>query len=461
MNHDREFLSRLFAFLDERSISYCVLRNWERLPDTVGNDVDVWIDGARKREFEQGVLAIARELDWRLVQRWFWLGYHGDGLFTFAQPERGGCLVLDAFEYLTWKGLRYLDETALPRLTQRHEKGFAILRPGAEAASNVARELLFEQGLRERYRASVARQAQADPGSFLAVTVPVMGDELARRLLELSSTERWDELAALRHPLRRELARRAFGRNPLRAAALCVRHYYFRARHRLRPPGGFFMVLLGPDGVGKTTTANALLQSLVVRRLFEPGSYLYRRFPLFPELKVFLPPALRRRVSLSMAEETAADLSEEGAPPISALRSMVYLSYYGLEYFLGRLWLWRRCTLGNRIVVFDRYWYEFLLQARYDRAPRWVVRLVERMAAQPDALIFLEIAPEVAYERKREKPLAEIRRIHRICGEVVARSPRGHTVPAVGVAPTVEHLNRIILGRMVERAAHDSATRSR
>ena len=461
MTDDREFLVRLFAYLDDRSIPYCVLRNWERLPDSVGNDVDLWIDGSRKRDFEAGVLEIARSLDWRLVQRWYWLGYHGDGLFTFAKPDTGGCLVLDAFEFLTWKGLRYLDESTFPSLTQRNERGLAVLRPGAEGASNVARELLFEATLRERYRPSVARQAKTDAESFLAATSPVMGEALARQMLELSAAERWEDLAGLRHRLKRELAARSLATNPVRAAALCARHFYFRARHRLRPPGGFFMVLLGPDGVGKTTTAHALLQSVVVKRLFNPGSYLYRRFPLFPELKVFLPPPLRRRFSLSMASETAADASEEGAPPVSTARCVAYLGYYGLEYFFGRLWLWTRCTIGNRIVVFDRYWYEFLLQARYERSPRFLVRLVERMAAQPDALVFLEIDPEVAYERKREKPLSEIRRIHRICGELVARSPRGHTVPAVGVEPTVTHLDRIILRRMVERAATNPATRPR
>jgi hypothetical protein len=219
----------------------------------------------------------------------------------------------------------------------------------------------------------------------------------------------------------------------------------------LRPPGGFFLVLIGPDGAGKTTTGKGLLTTPLIQQLFQSSTYLYRRFPLFPELKAFLPPFLRRR--LTSGSEAAADATEEGPPPVSTLRCIAYAAYYGLEYFLGRFWLWKQSRLANGIVVFDRYWHELLIQNQYRHCPRFMLRALERLAAKPDALVFLEVAPEVAHQRKREKPLSEIRRLHRLCEQLVAESPHGYSVPAVGLDPTLARLEQIILERLVERVS--------
>jgi hypothetical protein len=454
-----EFLSRLFTRLEESSIRYCLLRNWEALPDTVDNDVDLWVEGNQGRAFEEILESVSEELGWRLVQRWHWLGSHGDGLFVLVKPETRDSLIVDVFKYLTWKGLKYVDEAAFVRHAQRHPKGFTILDPGVEAAAIVLKEILFQLEVRERYRERAWRKARADGAGFLSAASPMLGSEMAREILDLTVSEDWSRLAGMRGRICRELARRSWMRDPIGTARLCARHFYFRARHRLQPPGGFFLVLIGPDGVGKTTTARALLATPLARRLFQSSSYLYRRFPLLPELKSFLPPPLKRR--LTTESEAEADASENGIPPTSGLRSAMYVAYYGLEYCLGRAWLWMNCRQANGIVVLDRYWYEFVLQKRYERCPRWMIRLLEKMAAQPDALVFLDVAPEVAYGRKQEKPLAEIRRIHALCEGLVARSENGFTLPAVALEQSVGGLEQIVLERLIQRAPSHVGPRTR
>jgi len=38
------FLTALFNRLNEEKVTYCVLRNYETLPERVGNDVDIWVE---------------------------------------------------------------------------------------------------------------------------------------------------------------------------------------------------------------------------------------------------------------------------------------------------------------------------------------------------------------------------------------------------------------------------------
>lgn len=139
-------------------------------------------------------------------------------------------------------------------------------------------------------------------------------------------------------------------------------------------------------------------------------------------------------------------------PPAGTWRCTLYVLYYGLEYFLGRAWLWWAARVRNRIIVFDRYWHEFFFQRRYLNCPRVALRLLELTAAKPDALVFLDVAPEVAFERRREQPLEEIRRLHGLCAEVVARTPNGYALPVTTVEESVRRLEQIVVERMARIA---------
>jgi len=450
MSEVYEFLSRLFEELNKASIQYCVLRNWERLPNTVGNDVDLWVAGEDAVTFENILYAIADELGWRLIGRHYRLGFSGDGHYRFVSPSLNTYLEIDAYRYLSWKGFCYADEVLLRQHVKSHEKGFPILALGAEAATLVMKELLFEGEIRPKYWERIPEHAKIDENRFIGTLSPIVGPKKAVKIHILAVLSSWTQLKAYRRRIIIALVLRSMIRKPLLTMRLCVRHFYLRAMERIRPQAGFFLVLIGPDGAGKTTTGKALLKSRLVTRLFSSGLYLYRRFPLFPELKTFLPSFLRQR--LSQSPDFAPGTGIHQMRPAGIVRCVLYLLYYGLEYFLGRVWLWKVARCGNRIVVFDRYWHEFVFQDWYKRCPRVLLRLLERVSAKPDALVFLDVTPEVAYERKREKTLAEIERLHRLGKEIVIRSQNGYCIKANEINQSVRGLEEIIVERLAERA---------
>jgi thymidylate kinase len=449
MNEVQRFLSILFAELNKARVYYCVLRNWTALPERVGNDVDMWVSSEDAVKFENILFAVASRLGWKLVRRTYRLGYRADGHFVLANTRARECLVIDTYRYLTWRGLRYMDEEILYHHTYLHEKGFRVPKPGVEAASLLLKELLFEGMVRKRYWKRIAEFAETDRSGFVQAIQQVLGRKTAKRILERVVSGEWGVIKELRHRLQLELLMRALSNRPLSTIWLCARHFYLRAKERVRPQGGFFLVLIGPDGVGKTTTAKALLRSPLIKRLFSSGVYLYRRFPLFPELKSFLPRILRRKFSLST--NPTVGIGADEPPPAGAGRCILYLLYYGLEYFLGRLWLWKVCRLENRIIVFDRYWLEFIFQKQYKNCPRFLLHILERLAAKPDALDFLDVPPEVAHERKPEKSLAEIRRTYRLCEEVVDKWQNGYRLKVTSVEQSVQRIEAIIVERLVKR----------
>jgi len=449
MNGIYEFLSMLFAELSKASIQYCVLRNWHTLPEVVGNDVDLWVAAEDGIRFEEILYKVAQKLGWRLARRLYWLGYPGEGLFVFVKLQTREYIMIDTYRHLAWKGLKYVEEDFLYKNACPHEKGFRVLKPGAEAVCLVMKELLFEGGVRARYYERIRDLVRTDKNRFIEGLMDVLNRKMTLEILRLILSGKWNQLKRLRWRLILKLATRRLVRTPLITASLCMRHFYLRAKERVQPWGGFLLVLIGPDGAGKTTIAKALLKSPFIKRLFSAGVYIYRRFPLFPELKTFLPSFLKRRLSPSLNLTTGM---REDEAPAGIVRCTLYLLYYGLEYFLGRIWLWKVSKRGNRIIVFDRYWYEFIFQRWYQRCPKFLLNLLGILAAKPDALIFLDVTPEVAYKRKREKPLTEIQRLHRLCKETIVRSPNGYTLRTNEIDQAVRKLEEIIVEQLTERS---------
>ena len=47
-----ELLSALFDRLNKEKVTYCLLRNYEGLPEKVQNDVDIWVKDGEQRKFQ-------------------------------------------------------------------------------------------------------------------------------------------------------------------------------------------------------------------------------------------------------------------------------------------------------------------------------------------------------------------------------------------------------------------------
>ena len=166
---------------------------------------------------------------------------------------------------------------------------------------------------------------------------------------------------------------------------------------------GRFIVLVGPDGTGKTTIANALQEA--------PGSSFNRvlRFHWRPGLL----PALRGRNSKK--HECAANM-QQGAPPntfkygtvISLARYFYYLADFISGYWL-RIW---PALLRGELVIGERWYYDVVVHPeRYAfRLPGWLLHSGGKLVPLPDSSILLYGDPEKIHKRKPELEPEEIRR---------------------------------------------------
>lgn len=153
---------------------------------------------------------------------------------------------------------------------------------------------------------------------------------------------------------------------------------------------GRFIVLIGPDGVGKTEVARELLRRC-------GGRYFH-----------FRPPS--RVGGLLDSPPTGALPKEEhtGPFPLGPLRLLrnFILFWFGYLASIGPT-----LRSGDNVVG-DRWAYGYLVQPTSLKfsGPDWLARIAIRALPKPDVVINLEAAPETVRRRKPELTLDEIKR---------------------------------------------------
>jgi hypothetical protein len=161
---------------------------------------------------------------------------------------------------------------------------------------------------------------------------------------------------------------------------------------RARTGSGAFVVMVGPDGVGKTTVARELIAA------YEGSArYFHFRPAVFSELSTEPP----------LHQAAPPDKGPSGGSRvlgwIRLLRSYAY-------FWLGHLARVRPAVRRGELVVGDRWAYGYLVQPRAMKyfGPRWLAEWAIRALPRPDLVANLRAPAAVVHTRKQELTLGEI-----------------------------------------------------
>jgi len=158
---------------------------------------------------------------------------------------------------------------------------------------------------------------------------------------------------------------------------------------------GSFVVVLGPDGVGKSTVCNNVIEQC--KESFNSSWRFHWRPGLLPKLS--------RTPDSAAAAET---------PPVrSKYTGMISLGrffYYWLDFVFGYWLVIYPKILRTTLVVGERYFPDVLVQPeRYGFAvPRWLMRSAAWFVPRPDLIVLLKDDPDVIHARKPELSPARI-----------------------------------------------------
>jgi thymidylate kinase len=154
---------------------------------------------------------------------------------------------------------------------------------------------------------------------------------------------------------------------------------------------GAFVVVVGPDGVGKSGLARALIE-------IAPGESGYFHFrpptrgPLQPDVPIETRPATKNRRKPSM--------------PLGWVRLAVSF----VRFWAGYMSSVRPMLDHGGLVIGDRWAYGYLVQPlalRYG-GPPWLASMMIKGLPSPDLVVNLTAPPEEIHRRKQELTVEEI-----------------------------------------------------
>jgi len=198
---------------------------------------------------------------------------------------------------------------------------------------------------------------------------------------------------------------------------------------------GIFIVILGPDGSGKSTLVNGVSGRL--GGIFTEYWHFHWRPNLLPKLS-----------RAGQDSNSATVPSPPGKSAYGPVISFFRYSYYLLDFVLG-YWvlIWPRRMRGS-LIIGERWYYDVVAYpARYGFSlPGWLLRLGGYLVPTPDLTLLLEADPQAVHDRKPELTVEQVsQQIDRL-GSLVPPAPFGARVWTGGdIEESQERLVNLVL----------------
>ncbi len=386
-------LFQIFAELERDGVEFALIHGEDGEWPSVASDVDIAfgapppavIEPILQKMSQAGMLSIIHRLHYDVPHAYYYT------LQIFGQPTHFlhlDCLYdplgINRYRLPTSMLLKDAAASEFGRHTGKHEKAIYLLLKRAIKGK------ISEQGL------VVLRNQFNDVSDNLWPELenwfgPDARPQIERLLRSDSPIQAESQLAALS----KKASARFRRHHPLRYSVALLLDLWRKARRFIQPTG-FFVVLLGPDGSGKSTVAGLVLGQLesAFRRTW--------RFHWRPNL---LPRLRRSTEETYLADSVPAEVSKYGS-----VISLIRFFYYWLDFVIGYWLVIYPKKAQTTLIVGERYFPDVLVHPeRYGfDVPNWLMRVAAKWVPSPDLLILLKDKPEVIHARKSELSPAKI-----------------------------------------------------
>ena len=393
-------LVRLFAELDTQSVRYCVLRNFEGLPERTDGDVDILVgpEGLPLVEAILSSLLLGLTLAWRRerdghVQ--FMVVSDDEVRHAVRQNRPAEVMALDFQSCLQWKGMRYMDAEDVLSSRERHG-GFYVAAREHRAAHLACHIILDKNFVKSAYGQIVSGALTRDGEAALSPLIPFLGKSTVVGLRSAFAAGDDAEILGTRRRLILSLLLR---RRSIRDYLSFLGQKYTRMTRAILFPPGVLVATAGPDGSGKSTVSGRV--AVVLSDAFTPVVEQYMGWKQF----VLPTKRLLRVVERAIRRRSAREDTSGASNPLTSVPSWTY-NFSVLHYFAD---LWARYLFQIRpaqsrggLVLCDRYFYDILVRRVWVCENRWTRSLLLALAPRPTVTLLLTGDPDVIAARKGE-----------------------------------------------------------
>ena len=386
-----DFLKAVFAFLNTNA-DYAVLRNYDGLPEfNNSRDIDIIIEKDIYANVKSQLIDVVEQCGWKIVTL-----LKSDRLVTWvcgniAMDGSVNLIQLDFFFNTSVFGIELLPARYLLKSKSFNGKIYHV-----DLVCEFLDKYLYDRAVGAKY-----------PEKYNAVKTSVKTNSdvisVLKKVFGVNSIEECDGANG------KKLLLHAFCSSPFSSLCKFFRFEYYRIANYLKSNTGFSIGFTGPDGVGKTTVINKLIDSLgVVFR--DAHEYMHFRPTLFGNLgDVAHSAGLKKDVYRNYSDPHRGGKTGK-------VSSFLRLFYYSLDYIVGYWIKIKSVTRITRLVIFDRYYTDIICDSRRSRiylSPKFLYRYGRVFIPSLDYNILLTADTDVILARKQELSIADVEAINK------------------------------------------------
>ena len=376
-------IKSVIELLNEHA-DYAVLRNFEGLPsNNKSRDIDIIITRPSLKKVKPLLLKLIEDNGWKIL-----VYLHSDRLITYVLSVGGD----DKTELVQWDffydtsiwGIQLMD--AAEFLAHKQFNGF-LYYVGVEC--QFLDKYLYNRAVGSAYPQKYAATREQ------AKDLPFVKEKI-KGMFGVNSVEEGDAVKGrglLFRAFAYNLKRRPFAlfRDMGRFISTFVGNY-------IHSRTGFSIGFTGPDGSGKTTVIELLIEELGA--VFKTAhAYYHFRPTLFGNIS-----DVAHSAGLKKEVDKNYDQPHRGSKT-GKLSSLLRLGYYTMDYILGYFLKVKSLTRITRLVIFDRYYTDIICDSRRSRihlSPKFLYFYGKCFIPNLDYNILLTASTETIRSRKAE-----------------------------------------------------------
>lgn len=388
-----EHISDVIGFLNKNA-DYAVLRNFEGLPDNnKSRDIDIIITRKSYKKIKPGLVALIDGSGWKILTY-----LYSDRLITYVCARQDGSeteiVQWDFFINTSVFGIVLMDAEEF--LENKKFNGFLYY---VDVECQFLDKYLYNRAVGSQYPEKYRSTREK------AELSPIVKKKLLS-LYKVDNVAQCDRMGWKRLLFSAIISN--LKQHPIRFLTNVVCFLWTFCGNYIRSNTGFSIGFTGPDGSGKTTVIDMILDRLgpVFRTAHK---YYHFRPALFGNLG-----EVAHSAGLKKEVDREYDKPHRGTKT-GFLSSLVRLIYYSTDYIIGYFIKVKTAIRITRIVIFDRYYTDIICDSRRSRIYlnyRFLYWFGRLFIPTLDYNILLTASSKTILSRKRELDAKEIQLIN-------------------------------------------------
>lgn len=392
MKNNDTFLVTFFNNLNKNNINYCVLRNYETLPNNLnGSDLDILISKNDIKKFYDLLDKVLFQTNGKIITKYGKLtprvcvsGFYNNQYFGVQLDVHEGILPYKIYEmfpvnFLINRANTYND------IKVANDDDASILAFFKEVLNNkICKQKYFDEAKKSWNKDVIYKNelSKIYTEEFICLIEEIFCDDFNfGKIKKLSN-------------LGRESIINSFSKK------LKVLFSNIERSNRFFKTPGFTIAILGTDGAGKST---------IIENIWAPLNESMHNSMYYEHMRPNLIPNIAQL--FGKKKETIPVTNPHKSKPSGTIGSLIRLFYYTIDYTLGYfLKVYKINVKKSSIWIFDRYFYDYMIDQRRARIklPESIIKLISLIIPKPDLIICLGTDAKKIHERKPELAFEEV-----------------------------------------------------